>query len=241
MRFLLEVARPAADIETAARAYVKRMIWRGELRWHPALLTRQRVLGVDQLVAARRLGRGVVLNFMHHGAYEGLPPSLARMGVPSHILVFDHLFSDAAPGWLKQHVRVATTGGGTLVSVTVGSQGIADLLNQGLVVALASDVPGRTALRFAGRDVLGSFGAARIAVATGSPVVVATSELDSQGRPFIRLHTPLHPADFESPRELLEEMLARHELVVLRWPEASEIPLSRWSLPAGNPRVETRR
>jgi lauroyl/myristoyl acyltransferase len=238
MRFLLEVARPEADIEAAARAYVKRMIWRGELRWHPDLLTRQRVVGFEHLVAARGLGRGVVLNFMHHGAYEGLPPSLARLGAPSHILVFDHLFSDGAPGWLKQHVRVATTGGGTLVSVAAGSQGITDLLGQGLVVALASDVPGRTPLRFVGRELLGSFGAARLAAATGSPVIVATSELDSAGRPFIRLHDPLHPADFASPHELLEEMLARHEPAVLTWPEASEIPLSRWSLPARTPSAE---
>ena len=46
-------------------------------------------------------------------------------------------------------------------------EGIVDLLGQRRVVAVASDVPGRTPLRFAGRDVLGSFGAARIAADGG--------------------------------------------------------------------------
>jgi len=228
MRFLLEAARPDADIEQAARAYVRRMIWRGEARWHPELLTRQRVEGFEHLVAARDLGRGVILNYMHHGGYEGLSPSLSRLGIRSHMLGFDHIFGDDAPGWLKQNLRVSTSGGNTTVSVAVGSQGIADLLTQGLVVTLASDVPGRTPVRFAGRDLMGSFGAARIAHSVGAPVVVATSEVDEHGRPFVRIHEMLRPADFESPRELLEEMLSRHEPVILSWPEAVDIPLSRW-------------
>jgi lauroyl/myristoyl acyltransferase len=230
MRFLLEVARPAADIETAARAYVKRMIWRGELRWHPELLTEQRVEGFEHLVAARDLGRGVLVNYMHHGRYEGLSPSLARLGVPSHTPGFDHLFNDNTPGWLKQNVRITTTWGSTPVSIAIGSEGIARLLRQGLVVTLASDVPGRTPVKFAGRELLGSFGAARIAASTGSPVIVATSELDAKGKPFIRVHEALHAEDFDSPRALLEEMLVRHERVLLTWPEATDIPLSRWGL-----------
>ena len=40
MRFLLEHTRPDADLEAAARAYVRGQVWRGELRWHPELITR---------------------------------------------------------------------------------------------------------------------------------------------------------------------------------------------------------
>jgi lauroyl/myristoyl acyltransferase len=230
MSFLLEVARPEADLDAAARAYVRRMIWRAEARWHPELLTRQRIVGFEHLAAAHDLGRGVIINYMHHGAYEGLSPSLSRLGIRSHMLGFDHIFGDDAPGWLKQNLRVSTSGGNTTVSVAVGSQGIADLLTQGLVVTLASDVPGRTPVRFAGRDLLGSFGAARIAHSTGSPVVVATSEVDDNGRPFIRIHEALMPSDFASPKELLEQMLALHEPVILAWPEAVDIPLLRFGL-----------
>ncbi len=230
MAFLLARSRPGADLEAAARAYVRQMTWRGELRWHPHLITEQRVEGFAHLQAAHDLGRGVVVNFMHHGSYDGLFPSLARLGIRSYILAFDHLFSDDTPGWLKQHVRVASIGGNTPISVAVGSDGVRDLLRRGLVVGLASDVPGRTPLRFAGHQVLGSSGAARAAVATGAPVVVATSELDASGRRVVRLHPPLQPTAFSSPQELLEEMVALHEDAVLRWPEGSERPLSRWHL-----------
>jgi lauroyl/myristoyl acyltransferase len=229
MRFLLEEARPDADIDAAAKAYVRRMVWRGEARWHPELLTRQRIVGFENLVSARDLGRGVIINYMHHAGYEGLSPSLSRLGIRSHMMGFDHIFGDDAPGWLKQNLRVSTSGGNITVSVAVGSQGIADLLTEGHVVTLASDVPGRTPVRFVNRDLMGSFGAARIAHGTDSPVVIATSEVDEQG-PFVRIHEPLLPADFENPRDLLEEMLARHEPVILAWPEAVDIPLSRWGL-----------
>jgi lauroyl/myristoyl acyltransferase len=214
------------------------MVWRAEVRWHPELLTRQRVEGLEHLTTAYALGRGVVLNYMHHGYYEGLSPSLARHGVRSHMLGLDHIFGDDAPGWLKQNVRISTTGGSTPVSVAIGSQGIADLLTQGHVVTITSDVPGRTPVTFAGRRLLGSFGAARIAASTGSPVVVATFETDAAG-PFIRIHDTLHPQEFDSPRDLLEEMLARHERAVLSWPEETDIPLSRWGLVPSRTSEET--
>jgi hypothetical protein len=154
-----------------------------------------------------------------------------RHGFRLHMVVYPYMLEPDAPLWLQQHVALACIGGGTPVSAAVGNEGIMDLLRRGEVVAIASDVPGRTPLRLAGRDVLGSFGAARIPAETGSPVVVMTSEEDADG-PFIRLHEPLDPATFESPTALLERMLALHEAVLLRWPEATDLPLSRWGVVA---------
>jgi lauroyl/myristoyl acyltransferase len=227
MRFLLEQSRPGADVDAAARAYVRNQIWRGEVRWHPELLTHMRVVGLEHLRAARDSGRGVILNFMHHGTYEGALASVGRLGVPSHMLVYPYMVREDAPRWLKQHMRVGRMGGGTTVSTEIGTQGILDLLHQGEVVAIASDVPGRTPLRFAGREVRGSFGAARIAFDAGSPVVVMTSEVDEHG-PFVRLHEALEPKLFDSSRSLMEEMLVRHERVVIQWPHHTDLPLSRW-------------
>lgn len=228
MRFLLEHTRPDADVEAVARAYVRYQARRGELRWHPELLTSLRVDGIGYLLGARSAGRGVLLNFVHHGYYDGGFPSIARLGAPAHMVVYPYMLEPDAPLWLQQHVRIGTANGGAAVSAAVGTDGLLDLLRRGQVLAIASDVPGRTPMRFAGRDVLGSFGAARLAAEAGSPVVVMTSEEDEQG-PLIRLHEPLDPADFDSPHGLLAAMLAIHEDVVLRRPEAADLPLSRWS------------
>ncbi|WP_395658453.1 hypothetical protein [Nocardioides sp.] len=227
MRFLLEHTRPDADLDAVARAYVRYQARRGELRWHPELLTSLRVDGIDHLLDARARGRGVVLNFVHHGYYDGAFPSVARLGGRAHMVVHPYMLEPDAPLWLRQHVRIGTANGGTAVSSAVGSEGLADLLGRGEIVAIASDVPGRTPLRFAGRDVLGSFGAARLAADTGASVVVLTSEEDADG-PVIRLHEPLDPVVVGSPQELLQRMLALHEDVLLRWPEATDLPLSRW-------------
>jgi lauroyl/myristoyl acyltransferase len=227
MRFLLERTELDADVDEVARAYVRYQARRGELRWHPELLTNLRVEGLDNLVAARDRGHGVVLNFVHHGYYDGAFPSMARLGVRAHMVVYPYMLEADAPTWLRQHVKVALINGGTAVSAAVGTDGMLDLLGRGEVLALASDVPGTTPVRFAGREVLGSFGAARLATAAAAPVVVMTSEEDADG-PVIRLHDPLNPAAYPTPQALLQRMLEIHEAVVLRWPEATDIPLSRW-------------
>ena len=227
MRFVLEETRPDADIAAAARAYVRYQARRGEVRWHPELITRLPVSGLEHLAGARDRGRGVVLSFMHHAFYEGAFASIARLGIPTHMVVYPYMLRDDAPGWLKQHIRVGTSNGGVAVSADIGNEGLVGLLGQGAVLAIASDVPGHTPMRFFGRDVVGSFGAARLATATGSPVVVMTSEPGPDG-PTVRLHEPLEPESFASARELLDAILPVHEAAQVAWPEAIDIPLSRW-------------
>jgi lauroyl/myristoyl acyltransferase len=228
MRFLLEKGVPEADLEQVARAYVEFQVYRGELRWHPDQLTRFRVVGADHLRDARAKGRGAILNFMHHGHYDGAFASLAvRHGQTCQIVVYPYMLEPTAAPWLKQHVKVSLQGGGVAVSAAVGTGGMLSLLARGQVVAIASDVPGRTPVRFAGRDVLGSYGAARLAFDAGSPIVAVTTDRDAQGA-YIRVHPPLQPAGFDSPRALLEHTLAVHEESVLAWPEATDLPLSRW-------------
>lgn len=227
MRFLIEHTRPDLDLDEVARAYVRYQARRGELRWHPELLLGLRVDGMEHLLEAKARGRGVLLNFIHHGYYDGAFPSIAALGAPGHMVVYPYMLEPDAPLWLRQHVRIGTANGGTAVSAAVGTEGLLDLLRRGEMLAIASDVPGRTPIGFVGREVLGSFGAARLAFDAGSPVVVLTSEEHATG-PLIRLHGPFDPSDFESPKALLDRLLAIHENVVLRWPEATDLPLSRW-------------
>lgn len=224
MRFLLEHTRPDADLDATAKAYVRFQARRGELRWHPELLTNLPVDGIEHLRDAKALGRGVLLSFVHHGYYEGALASIARLGFPSQMVVYPYMLEPDAPLWLRQHVSVATSTGGSAVSSAVGADGLADLLRRGEIVAIASDVPGRTPIKLVGREVLGSFGAARLPMATDSPVVVMTSGEDGA----VRLHGPLLPGDHETAQSLLEAMLAQHEEALVNRPEAYDLPLSRW-------------
>ena len=227
MEFLLEHTRPDADLDEVAHDYVRYQVRRGELRWHPELITHLRVEGIERLVAARDQGRGVMLNFVHHGYYDGAFASLGRRGVQCRMVVYPYMLEPDAPVWLKQHMAVACAGGGTAVNAAIGTAGLTELLQSGEVVAIASDVPGRTPMTFAGREVLGSFGAARLATDTNSPVVVMTTEEGPDG-PFARLHGPFEPQDFSSPKELLEALLVIHEARQIEEPEATDLPLSRW-------------
>ena len=47
----------------------------------------------------------------------------------------------------------------------------------------------------------------------------------------MRLHEAFEPADFPDPQKLLEALVAVHEEALLRWPEATDLPLSRWGTP----------
>jgi lauroyl/myristoyl acyltransferase len=227
MRFLLERTRPDADIEAHAREYVELWMRRAELRWRHKMVCSQPVDGLEHLLVARDLGRGVLVNFMHHAQYEGAFSSIAGLGVPSEVILHPNMLKPDAPEHMKQRVRV-----GTYLcqphSTEIGMQGISDLVAAGKVVTIASDAPGSAEVTFAGRRLKGSSGAARIAVALGAPVVVLTTRR-VDGEPRLQLSEPLLPADFDDAESLLAEMVRRHEEAILAWPAAADNPISRWA------------
>jgi lauroyl/myristoyl acyltransferase len=231
MRFLVEHTRPDLDLDTVARDYVRYQALRGETRWRPQELADLEVQGLHHLTSAHKPGRGLVISFMHHAFLEGGFASLGRLGVQPEIVTYGYMLRDDAPGWLQQHVAVATSTGAKAIAAERGADDMARTLRTGGILAIASDVPGRTPLRFCGRDVVGSFGAARLAAATGSPVVVMTSERRDDGSPRIVLHEAFDPEAFPNPHKLLEATVAVHENAQICWPEAADIPLSRWALP----------
>lgn len=228
MRFLLERTRPDLSIEDAAERYLEWMAWRDELRWHPRSITCQPVTGLEHLAEVRE---GAVLSFMHHGQYDGVFASLARSGVRLNIVANPRHLDSSAPAWLRQQIRLVAHGGSAIIPVTAGSQEMTDRLVAGSIVAIASDVAGRTPISFAGRQVLGSAGAARIAWSAGRPVVVMTSHPGVATRTRLHLHEPLHPADFASAEALLAALLEVHESAVLAWPEAHDQPSRRFAVP----------
>ncbi len=227
MRFLLERTRPEEDIEAHAREYVELWMRRAELRWRHRMVCSQPVDGLEHLLAARDLGRGVLVNFMHHAQYEGAFSSIARLGVPSEVILHPNMLKPDAPEHMKQRVRV-----GTYLchphSTEIGMQGISDLVAAGKVVTIASDAPGSAEVTFAGRRLKGASGAARIAVALDAPVVLLTTRRVA-GEPRLQLSLPLLPADHDGPEALLAEMVRGHEDAILAWPAAADNPVSRWT------------
>jgi len=234
MQFLLEHTDRASEIPEIARGYTEFALLRGYRRWHPGHLSRQPVSGIEWLTTKRNPERGILLSFVHHAQYEGLFPSLARAGAAVHTVVAPEAFDPASPIQLRQHFKVAgmmpTT---TLVPASIGTAGMVDLLENRAILGIASDVAGRTPVRFLGRELKGSFGAARIATQTNSPVVLVTSHRSADGSPSLQVHAPLEPRDFADPADLLAEIMRRHEPAVLAWPEAFDSPYSRLGAPAG--------
>ncbi|NYG59726.1 lauroyl/myristoyl acyltransferase [Nocardioides daedukensis] len=222
MRHLLEHTERADEIPELARKYAEAQMMRRWLRWKPHLITHQEVRGVENVDRTR----SVVLNFMHHNQYSGLFSSLDRVGIHCHLLALAEAMERTATVDIRQHMRIVTSRA-TVIPTTQGSKAVLAAMTPGVVMAIASDVPGQTEVEFLGQRVTGSFGAARIATLSDSPVVVATAvrEGDSQ---HIQLHPPLEPSDFADPKDLLAEMLRIHGEAVLAWPEVFENPTTRF-------------
>jgi lauroyl/myristoyl acyltransferase len=234
MKFVLEFTDRAEEIPELARRYAEFDILRNYRRWHPAPLFNQRVEGIEWLTTKKDPDRGIVLSFTHHGQYDGLVASVARAGAYMHSVVAPDAFDPNAPLPIRQHYKLCSSvPESPLISTEKGSGYFKQLLEEGKIFTIASDVAGRTEVTFLGRTMLGSFGAARLATDTNSPVVLLTSHQDRDGSPFMRIHPPIEPADFDNdPAKLLAEILRQHEPAVLAWPEAYDSPRGRLEIPA---------
>lgn len=227
MAWLLDGVRTPAEIEEAARAYVERDTWRSELRWHPKLVNHQHVDGAEHLTRARKLGRGVVISFLHHGHYEGAMPSIAHAEAPIHIAISPDMIGPDAPTFLRQHVRTGIQGGNTGVNVGAGANVLVEQLLAGHALAIASDVPGSTPVTFLGKERRGSSGAARLAQGTNSPVVIMTAHQEG-GVVGLRFREPVEPRDFADQDALLAHLISSQEEAVLAWPAGYHQPRLRW-------------
>lgn len=226
MRFLLEHTERAAEIPELARAHAEQSLLRSFLRYHPRRITRQEVRGVEWLTTRRDPSRPMVLNFMHHHRYDGMFGSLRRHGVETTVLTLPWALGPEAPKLTRQHMSVVARGA-TVRPASGGTAALVEEMKPGVIMAIASDVPGQTPVNFLGRDVLGSFGAARVATLSDSPVVIVTAHREGEGS-YLQVHEPLEPGDFADPADLLAEMLRTHEAPILAWPEALDMPLQRW-------------
>lgn len=233
MEFLLGCSERASEVPQLAHAYAEQMMIRAFMRWHPRVVTSQRIKGLEWLTSRRDESRSVILSFMHHHRYEAMFASVGRAGGPRmKVVVTEAITRPEAGIAFAQHMRLARRGGPT-VNAEVGTKGLAAELGPGVVMALAVDFPGRTPVTFLGRQVLAPFGTPRLAQLTNSQIVLATNHRDADG-PYVQLHEPIEPSDYAEPEKLLIDLLGRFEPSILEWPEALESPRARFGeIPEG--------
>lgn len=222
--------------DALARRHVAFSCLRSEARFHPGPLTRQHVVGVEHLAAARARGHGVVVTFVHHGHYEGSFPSVAAAGQPVRVVVAAESVAagEGAPGselWRLHHARTITSHPDcSLVSVEIGFWGMLELLGEGGTIGLAVDFPGGTRpVRFLGREWCGMTSAASLARRSGAAVVPLTSHPTGRCGSYVELGAPLLPDDFTDAATFTDAILAAHEPAVRAWPEAYDVPTQMWA------------
>jgi lauroyl/myristoyl acyltransferase len=230
IRFVVGDGASETEVKKLANAYIKRMAWRAESRWHPRLTNRQEISGLENLQAALIEGRGCIISFFHHGDWEGMFGSIARWGIPVRVISSSDVMESPLP-WLRQAHRLITSVPGVeLVDSRRGSSGVRESLAMGCAVAVALDPPGHTCIKIFGREVLASSGGSRIAMEGDIPVVRLTFKPVRGQRAAvgaITLEPPLWPRDFPSLDALMETMVTHQEQSVLNWPEAADQPKSR--------------
>ena len=216
MRFLLEHTRPEADLDAVARAYVRGQVWRGELRWHPELITRLRVEGIEHLLDARdrRPRRDAQLHAPRPPTTAPSPRS-SRLGVAAATWSSTPTCSATTPrAGSSSTCAVACTGGGIAVSAAIGTAGH-HRPAQRRARSSRSPPTSRAARRCASSAATSSARSAPPGSppTPASPVVVMTSEVGRAGpvRPAARAARARRTSP--RPQDLLEEMLALHEPV----------------------------
>jgi lauroyl/myristoyl acyltransferase len=228
MRWLLEFTDRAPEIPQLARGYLEQMMLRYYLRWHPRVIFRQRVEGVEWITTKRDPSRAAVVSFMHHGNYHGFFASARRAGAPIDVVMSPDILDRHSSAGFRQYGRLILAGSPNTLVAGVGIERIAEAMRPGVNMGIATDVPSRTEVTFLGRRGRGAFGAARIAHLTDSLVVPLTLHRDASGS-FLRFDEPIDPRDHAGPEELQEAMLRHHEPVILAWPEALDAPKARFA------------
>jgi lauroyl/myristoyl acyltransferase len=232
MEFLVGRTDRAGEVEELGRRWIFESLKRDELTWRSWQTTRFPVAGVERFDPARRQGRGAILSFVHHGQHAGIFGSLARQGVISHVAVLPSLIAgDPGPGYQglrrKQHIATARLGGAVMFAAKGGMDHMRELLADGNVVALASDLPGSLPFTMLGRRVSGGSGAARLALELGVPIIPVTAWQRGTLQSY-EVGTPIEPGELGDLEGIQQAIADAHAPAILAWPEGLMAPFERW-------------
>lgn len=233
MEVVLGCAGGQPDLEAHGRRYMYETLRRDEMAFRPWLTTAMPVERLHILQEAYAEGRGVILNFMHHGQYGGVFPSVGRHGIPIHIVGDKWYQTVPKSSWAglraRQHIATVLSHGVQPLLATAGAFAtMCDKLRAGDVVAISSDLPGSTPTTFLGRPVLAASGAARLAVETGALIVPVTAWRGGKIQ-TVRVEDPLPTDATMDASTILAAIFRSHEAAILEWPEALERPAKRFA------------
>ncbi|MBK6336175.1 MAG: 4'-phosphopantetheinyl transferase superfamily protein [Betaproteobacteria bacterium] len=232
----------AASIKALAQAHYAHL-WRllGEFirfRWLSAAAKRAlvRVENIDAFVAAQAQGKGILILTGHFGNWE--VATIAGIGnYPEVQGRFHFVRREIKPQWLDRLVTRRFNQAGFGVFTKRGSlDAVLDRLAQGDAIVFPFDQhahpPDGIESEFFGHPAWTFRSLAIIALATGAPVLPATSWREPDGRHVLRFEDALPPVEHENTGEAIRIATraynAQLEALVLRHPEQWYWVHRRW-------------
>ena len=180
---------------------------------------------LPDIEALRRAGRGVLLVTPHFGDVKMLILGLAGCGVPLHVMVSYAGPSGRALEAVRPNLRFADFGS--------GAQYYLDVLARNEVVLLYTDMdffPGGRTADFFGAPCHPPHGPARLALATGAPILPAYTVFE-RGRHHLRCDAPILPEGL-SQEEIEGRILRSIETFISRHPAHWQMFHDPWDLKA---------
>ena len=235
---MLTGTRREGEIETVARMRVIETEVLHSLMWHPWEPVRVQRDSLARLRGAVAQRRGVILSGCHQGAYYQTSSVGGQIGQPVFSTIGGWMLEPRLPGYWGRYVAwrldALRANGARAVPAAGSFPVLSALLQQGEVVLIQLDVPGRQETRFLGKPVMMRTGTAKLAAHSGALVVPVLTRRDGH-RIWLDVGEPLDPAAFQEPLDLHHALAAAHERWVLQCPEALEDPLRDGSWPAATP------
>jgi lauroyl/myristoyl acyltransferase len=217
----------AGEIEQLTRAHLVESEVQRTLFWRPWEAANMDAATTAHLRAAISGGRGALLSICHLGPFfhsASIGPTLGRtvftVGGP---WCFQEPTSDY---WGRRQVRRMEglrKQGGRMVPAAGSFAVLQALLEQGELVLMHFDVPGRHETRFLGKPVMLTTGSAKLALLTDA--VVVPIRLRCAGhRVWVDAHPLLDPREYRDVEQLHEALAAVHERWILELPATLEDP-----------------
>jgi KDO2-lipid IV(A) lauroyltransferase len=164
----------------------------GELLALDRVASRLEIEGLAHLQAALDAGHGAILLTAHLGNWEVLVRAAASAGRPVHVLT-----KRMHRGWAEAAWRALRRDGAALLHERGSGRRVLEALARGEVIGLVLDqhdaAPQSLRLSFFGRAAATSTGLARVALASGAPIVPVFTHRRTDGDHCVVFQPPLPP------------------------------------------------